>query len=120
NEFADEAFLRRMGYRARLELPTPGAYGEIFRRAAALRGLVVDHESVSSLLHKYGQEGRPMKSCEPRDRLNRISGIWSLEGRALQVSPALIDAAWGNYFGTAHGFATHRNGQHAQAHAVSA
>ena len=36
-EFVDEAFLRRMGYRARLELPTPAAYGEIFRRAAALR-----------------------------------------------------------------------------------
>ncbi len=68
-EFIDEAFLRRMGYRARLELPTPGAYGEIFRRAAASRGLAVDHASVSYLLHKYGQEGRPMKCCEPRDLL---------------------------------------------------
>ena len=119
-EFADEAFLRRMGYRARLELPTPGAYGEIFRRAAALRGLVVDHESVSHLLHKYGEEERPMKCCEPRDLLNRISDICSLEGRALQVSPALIDAAWGNYFGTAHGFGGYRNGRRPQAQAVSA
>jgi hypothetical protein len=119
-EFADEAFLRRMGYRARLELPTPGAYGEIFRRAAALRGLVVDHESVNHLLHKYGEEGRPMKCCEPRDLLARISDICSLEGRALQVSPALIDAAWGNYFGTAHGFGGYRNGRRAQAAAVSA
>ena len=120
NEFADEAFLRRMGYRARLELPTPGAYGEIFRRAAALKGLVVDHDSVNHLLHKYGEEDRPMKCCEPRDLLNRMSDICSLEGRALQVSPALIDAAWGNYFGTAHGFGGYRNGRHAQAAAVSA
>ena len=120
NEFADEAFLRRMGYRARLELPTPGAYGEIFRRAAALKGLVVDHDSVNHLLHKYGEEDRPMKCCEPRDLLNRMSDICSLEGRALKVSPALIDAAWGNYFGTAHGFGTYRNGRRPQVQAVGA
>src|SRR5258708_19101442 len=63
-EFVDEAFLRRMGYRARLELPTPGAYGEIFRRAAAARGLAGDDSSVNYLLHKYGIEQRPMKCCE--------------------------------------------------------
>lgn len=103
-EFADEAFLRRMGYRARLELPAPGAYSEIFKRAAALKGLAVDHDSIRYVLHKYDAEGRPMKCCEPRDLLNRISDICSFEGRPLQVSQALIDAAWGNYFGTAHSF----------------
>ena len=103
-QFSDEAFLRRMGYRARLELPTPGAYGEIFKRAAASRGMAVDHESINYLLHKYGTEGRPMKCCEPRDLLNRISDICSFEGRPLQLSSELIDAAWGNYFGTGHSF----------------
>lgn len=118
SEFVDEAFLRRMGYRARLELPTPGAYGEIFRRAAASRGLAVDHDSISHLLHKYGVENRPMKSCEPRDLLNRMSDICSFEGRPLTVSPALIDKAWGNYFGTAHGFKKFTGNQHTQAAAV--
>ena len=121
-EFVDEAFLRRMGYRARLELPTPAAYGEIFRRAAATRGLSVDHESVSYLLHKYGEENRFMKCCEPRDLLNRISDICAFEGRPLQLSPALIDAAWGNYFGTAHGFQLYKEAPRGQpqAQAVSA
>lgn len=107
-EFLDEAFLRRMGYRARLELPTPGAYGEIFRRAAISKGLAVDHASISYLLHKYGQEHRPMKCCEPRDLLNRICDICSFEGRPLQLSEAIIDAAWRNYFGVAHGFESFR------------
>src|SRR5260370_41815415 len=31
-EFVDEAFLRRMGYRARLTLPAPPADGEVVRR----------------------------------------------------------------------------------------
>jgi len=107
-EFVDEAFLRRMGYRARLELPTPAAYGEIFRRAAAARGLSIDEMSVNHILQKYGAEHRPMKSCEPRDLLNRVADICLFEGRPLQLSRQLIDMAWGNYFGTAHGFESYQ------------
>jgi MoxR-like ATPase len=118
-EFLDEAFLRRMGYRARLELPTPGAYGEIFRRAAISKGLAVDHESISYLLRKYGQEHRQMKCCEPRDLLNRISDICSFEGRPLQLSEAVIDAAWRNYFGAAHGFEQFRELPRPQSQAVA-
>ncbi|MDQ3687376.1 MAG: hypothetical protein M3430_17520, partial [Acidobacteriota bacterium] len=33
NDLMDEAFLRRMGYRARVEPPTPAVYIEIFKRA---------------------------------------------------------------------------------------
>ena len=103
-EFVDEAFLRRMGYRARLELPTPGAYGEIFKRAAQARGLAVDDSLVDHILHKYGEANRPMKCCEPRDLLNRISDICMFEGHSLQVSESLIDVAWENYFGKGHSY----------------
>jgi hypothetical protein len=103
-EFVDEAFLRRMGYRARLELPTPGAYGEIFKRAAIAKGLAVEDTIVNHLLRKYGAEKRPMKCCEPRDLLNRISDICMFEGQPLRLSPSLIDTAWENYFGKGHAF----------------
>jgi len=104
HEFVDEAFLRRMGYRARLDIPSPAAYGEIFRRAAAERRVPTDDETLGYLLRKYGIEQRSMKSCEPRDLLNRIADICAFEGRSMQVSPQLIDLAWSNYFGTSHGF----------------
>jgi MoxR-like ATPase len=103
-EFVDDAFLRRMGYRARLELPSPAAYGEIFRRAALARGLSIDECCVDYLLQKYGVEQRQMKSCEPRDLLNRITDICVFQGRPLQLNQQLIDAAWGHYFGMAHVF----------------
>lgn len=118
NDLVDDAFLRRMGYRARLELPTPAAYGEIFKRAAATKGIVVDHASVSYLLRKYGAESRPMKCCEPRDLLNRVSDICSFEGQAMTLTPALIDAAWANYFGAAHGFESYQPMSQAQSQAV--
>jgi hypothetical protein len=103
-EIVDDAFLRRMGYRARLELPTPAAYGEIFRRAALAKGFTIKESSIHYLLRKYSTEQRPMKSCEPRDLLNRISDICVYEGRGLELSDELIDVAWQNYFGTAHRF----------------
>jgi hypothetical protein len=46
-----------------------------------------------------------MKGCEPRDLLNKVTDICLFDGRTVQLTPELIDLAWGNYFGTAHGFA---------------
>ena len=103
----DEAFLRRMGYRARVEMPTPTAYAEIFRRSATAKGVVLDQDSIDYVIGKYANEGRPMKSCEPRDLLNRINDLCLFEGRSQQLTPELLDLAWQNYFGTAHSFASH-------------
>jgi hypothetical protein len=103
-DLVDEAFLRRMGYRARVEPPTPAAYMEIFRRVAESRGLNCDQSSMDHLLNNYMIEHRVMKACEPRDLLNRVTDICLFEGRALELSPKLVDLAWRNYFGTSHGF----------------
>ena len=103
-DLVDEAFLRRMGYRARVEPPTPGAFIEIFRRTATGRGIQVDQQCLDHLLSKYAAEKRVMKGCEPRDLLNKVNDICIFEGRAPQLTTQLIDLAWGNYFGTAHGF----------------
>jgi hypothetical protein len=103
-DLVDEAFLRRMGYRARVEPPTPSAYLEIFKRAAYTRGIKVDEASLDHVLNNYMRERRQMKACEPRDLLDRMSDICLFEGRAPEVSVRLIDAAWRNYFGTSHGF----------------
>ncbi len=104
-DLVDEAFLRRMGYRARVEPPTPGAFIEIFKRTATGRGIPVDQQCLDHILGKYAAEKRVMKGCEPRDLLNKVNDICIFEGRTPQLTPHLIDLAWGNYFGTAHGFA---------------
>jgi hypothetical protein len=103
-DLVDEAFLRRMGYRARVEPPTPAAYVEIFKRAAYTRGLRVDQACLDYLLNNYMIEHRQMKACEPRDLLDRVTDICLFEGHAPELTTKLIDAAWRNYFGTSHGF----------------
>jgi hypothetical protein len=103
-DLVDEAFLRRMGYRAKVEAPTPAAYSEIFRRAANTRGLRVDQTVLDYVLNNYMISHRQMKSCEPRDLLERVIDICLFEGKPLELTPKTIDAAWRNYFGTSHGF----------------
>jgi hypothetical protein len=104
HELVDEAFLRRMGYRARIEPPTIDAYVEIFRRAAGQRGIALDQTSIDHVLRKYERERRIMKACEPRDLLNRINDICVFEGIEPRLTPDLIDVAWRNYFGASHTF----------------
>jgi hypothetical protein len=103
-DLVDEAFLRRMGYRARVEPPTASAFVEIFKRVAENRGVAVDELCLNHVLGKYVSEKRMMKGCEPRDLLNKVTDICLFEGRIPHLTPELVDLAWGNYFGTAHGF----------------
>ena len=95
----DEAFLRRLGYRARIESPSIAEYTEIFKRAAAKNRIALDQASLSHLLEKYLEEDRAPKSCEPRDMLNRVRDICQFRGAVPHLTPELIDMAWDNYFG---------------------
>jgi hypothetical protein len=105
-DLTDEAFLRRMGYRARVEPPTAAAFSEIFRRAAYNRGIRCDQQVLDHLITKYRLEQRVMKGCEPRDLLDRATDICLFEGQALELTTKVLDTAWQNYFGTSHSFAS--------------
>jgi len=104
-DLADQAFLRRMGYRARVEPPTAGAYTAIFKQQADRRGIEIDKPVMDHILMKYRVEHRQMKGCEPRDILDRATDICRFEGRNTQLTPHVVDIAWRNYFGTSHTFA---------------
>jgi hypothetical protein len=103
-DLADQAFLRRMGYRARVEPPTPRAYTEIFKRQAYNRGIQCDDSALDHVLNKYRIEHRQMKGCEPRDLLDRITDLCLFDGHSLALTAAVIDVAWRNYFGASHSF----------------
>ena len=104
-DLADQAFLRRMGYRARVEPPTSQAYSEIFKSQAYKRGIAFDQPLLDHVLNKYRVERRQMKGCEPRDLLDRATDICLFEAQKLALTPHVIDVAWRNYFGTSHTFA---------------
>jgi hypothetical protein len=104
-DLADQAFLRRMGYRARVEPPTAGAYTAIFKHQANRRGIKLEQPVLDHILTKYRVERRQMKGCEPRDLLDRATDICLFEEQGIELTPHVIDIAWRNYFGTSHSFA---------------
>src|SRR6185295_1492600 len=83
-DLVDEAFLRRMGYRARVEPPTAAAFSEIFKRTAKARGVAIDEDCLRHILRRYTDEKRVMKGCEPRDLLNKVNDICLFEGREMR------------------------------------
>jgi predicted ATPase with chaperone activity len=109
NDLTDQAFLRRMGYRARVEPPTASAYSAIFRRQAASRGIDCEQSVLDHILLKYKVERRMMKGCEPRDLLDRATDLCVFDGEKPKITNAIIDVAWRNYFGKSHGFAPQLN-----------
>src|SRR5262249_37437494 len=71
SDLADEAFLRRMGYRIYVMGPSPETYANIFIRYAARQGLSVEPSLLAHLELRYGKENREPKACEPRDLIER-------------------------------------------------
>ena len=105
-DLADQAFLRRMGYRARVEPPTAGAYTAIFKQQAEPAW----HRSRTAGVGPHSDE----VSCgAPSDEGLRTARHCSIEpqtfvclkARALHLTPQIVDIAWRNYFGTSHTFA---------------
>jgi hypothetical protein len=110
-DLADQAFLRRMGYRARVEPPTPAAYTAIFKQQADRRGVAIEQPVLDHILMKYRVEHRQMKGCEPRDILDRATDICRFEGKGTHLTLQIVDIAWRNYFGTSHSFAPVQNAE---------
>lgn len=102
SRLVDEAFLRRMGYRIRLEPPSEEIYRKIFERYGESAGVSYDAAVLDYAISKYGSEKRVMKACEPRDLINRFLDICHYRNLQPVLTDELIDLAWNNYFGIAH------------------
>jgi hypothetical protein len=98
-DVTDPAFLRRMGYKLYLGTPTPEDYGRIFSAYAEHRRLGVPPGLVPRLLDRYRASGRPLRSCEPRDLIERVAEICRYRAVPLVIDDELIDLAWDGYFG---------------------
>jgi len=102
-ELVDDAFLRRMGYRLRVEPPTEDTYALIFQRFVESQGLNYDRKLLEVVLMRYKRENRQMRGCDPRDLIQRCLDICRYENRPLALTPGLLELAWTNYFGTTPG-----------------
>jgi hypothetical protein len=98
-DVTDPAFLRRMGYRVFLGPPTPEQYAKIFLAYAQKVGATGAAELVEPLLERYRTQNRELRSCEPRDLIERACDICRFHGRPLELTSKVLELAWAGYFG---------------------
>ena len=99
SDFGEEAFLRRLGYRLAVDPPSPQVYARIFQKYVEAQRLRYDPRLVEALLARYQQEEREMRSCQPRDLVDRCRDICRYENRPFALTRELLDRAWLYYFG---------------------
>lgn len=100
-ELADEAFLRRIGYKLHFDHLQAGEYERIWQQECIKLGIPHDPELVSYAIERLHRvEAKPLLPCHPRDllgmALDRQRYLGEDDSHAL--TPEMLMWAWRNYF----------------------
>jgi hypothetical protein len=98
---ADEAFLRRLGYKIFVGAEEEASYRVIFEQVCREFRIAFSEEAFRYLLdeHHY-RHNKPLLACIPRDILRQVRDRAFYTGRQFELSRDMLDWAWNNYFGS--------------------
>lgn len=100
-EIADEAFLRRFGYKVYLGEMNLNNYRRIFEEACHQMRIEFDEDGFDWLIeNRHRKEGRALLACYPRDLLGRVSDFAIYERTQARCSRESLERAWTTYFTT--------------------
>jgi predicted ATPase with chaperone activity len=98
-DLVDDAFLRRIRHKIKVDFPDEKQYYQILQRECAARRLELTPEIFVYLMQKhYIEVDRHLRCCHPRDLLDQISDIATYMGMNPTLSQQFIDAACDTYF----------------------
>jgi energy-coupling factor transporter ATP-binding protein EcfA2 len=98
-ELVDEAFLRRIRYKIKIDHPTKEKFEDIFHMLCGTAGISFKKEVFDYLLDNYyGRFGVKFNACHPRDIIDQIVDDAHYYGHQPQMTKENIEAAWENYF----------------------
>lgn len=97
-ELADEAFLRRLGYKIHVGAVDDGEYEQIFRDVCNEFDIVFNNDTFEYLLDMHRRLDRPTFACYPRDLISHVRDYSTYREWPVELSPQLIDWAWHSYF----------------------
>ena len=98
-ELVDEAFLRRIRYKIKIDHPTPEQYEKIFRQMCERYGVVFNEAAFRFLMEDcYRKNSIKLNACQPRDLLDHIIDLAHYHGGTPEMSKENLLAAWQNYF----------------------
>jgi len=97
-KIADDAFLRRLRYKIRVDSPAKEEYRNIFKKICDSNLIQFDEEAFDYLIHKYESSKRNLSCCDPRNLIDQIIDLASFDQKPPVVTKALLDKVWENYF----------------------
>jgi hypothetical protein len=98
-QLADEAFLRRIRYKLKVDYPEASAFEEIFRLVCQRNGIPFEKQSFQYLVENYYLRlGIPFNACHARDLIELILADASYHGHPAELTPEALTFAWESYF----------------------
>ncbi|WP_291727763.1 ATPase [Leisingera sp. F5] len=99
NKIFDQAALRRIFFKIKIDGPDQENYLKIFAMVARKKGMPLDEGALVHLLKKkYPAINNVYANYQPVFLIDQIIAICEFEGIPYQMSPELIDRAWANMF----------------------
>ena len=99
DKLVDEAFLRRIQYKIRIDRPNEEEYRAIFRLACDFNGIAFNQDSLDYLVENYYRKlGVDFNACHPRDLLDHIVVRARYYHRKPEVTKENLAAAWACYY----------------------
>jgi hypothetical protein len=97
-KLADEAFLRRLRYKLKMNSPSVQEYLNIYKNVCSSNGLEFDKDVFDYLMSKYKGSGIVRSGCHPKDLIDQIIDEAHFAGEVPKITPEALDLAWMNYF----------------------
>ncbi|MEQ9258841.1 MAG: ATPase [Roseovarius sp.] len=99
NEIFDQAALRRIFFKIKIDGPSQKDFLKIFALVAKKKGVPLDEAALVHLLKKkYPTINNVYANYQPVFLIDQMIAICEFEGIPYQMSPELIDRAWANMF----------------------
>lgn len=97
-ELVDDAFLRRIRHKVKIEAPDRSTYAEIFRLLCHQKQIQFNLAAVELLFRKYYHSGRVPRSSDPRDLLEIADSICQFHEQPFVLSEGLMDESARRFF----------------------
>jgi hypothetical protein len=95
----DEAFLRRIKYRIKIEPPNESQFREIFKMVCAQKRVPYNESVINYLIERYYTSmGREFRACHPRDIIELIIDNARYRSSAPVLTPEVLDAVCRDFF----------------------
>ncbi|WP_407492287.1 ATPase [Pseudooceanicola sp. MF1-13] len=99
NEIFDQAALRRIFFKIKIDGPTQENFLKIFALVARKKKMPLNEGALVHLLKKkYPTINNTFANYQPVFLIDQMISICEFEGIPYQMTPELIDRAWGNMF----------------------